>query len=420
MSRAGEDIELLSRFVGAQRLAFQKLLKKYTKWTGSQDLGTRFREDVLNRPTSFSKRDFGDLITQWTEVLASVRAPFEKKSTAQPGAGRARIDGFPPSANKNSLSSSSQNGTHNGIPDDRDSAVLMHSTWEVGSNIDIDTAFSALPLGPKARRAVYWVHPDNIVQIRVLLLQHSRVQKLAGSDLVGNGTPSTRSSQSSAVSRSGNRSTARPDEEVAVILCDDLQKFARLHNSETIGDVEELPGAVSDKAAVVIRYSKTSEATVVVRQWPDSSQPQYNLPSDAPPGKVVLDRKMLPWVFNLAKTSQSNGQALSDRVSKLSSWLERHSEVKPLIQTHSKRTRFAGLKNCDTHGLWAILDTNIRMQSCSQDALTSGRALSSTSDHEKSDMTPFPYAVLEVWTEGNANAELITRLDSSHLVSLRG
>ncbi|KAI9873773.1 MAG: hypothetical protein M1830_010614, partial [Pleopsidium flavum] len=31
--KAGEEIQSLSRFVGAQRLAFQKLLKKYNKWT---------------------------------------------------------------------------------------------------------------------------------------------------------------------------------------------------------------------------------------------------------------------------------------------------------------------------------------------------------------------------------------------------
>ena len=156
MTRAGEDVELLSRFVGAQRLAFQKLLKKYKKWTGSQDLGARFREDVLNRPTSFSKRDFGDLITQWTEVLASVRAPFEKKAIAQARAGRARHDGLPPLATDRSLSFSLQNGTSIRVPNERDSAAHMHSKWESGCNVDIDTAFSAFPLGPKARRAVYW------------------------------------------------------------------------------------------------------------------------------------------------------------------------------------------------------------------------------------------------------------------------
>ena len=76
--RAGEEIQSLSRFVGAQRLAFQKLLKKYRKWTGSSELGNRFRKEILDRRTSFSKTDFEPLLAQWTEVLASVRAPFMK------------------------------------------------------------------------------------------------------------------------------------------------------------------------------------------------------------------------------------------------------------------------------------------------------------------------------------------------------
>ena len=258
------------------------------------------------------------------------------------------------------------------------------------------------------------------MQIRVLLLQYTRVQKLADPHLVSNGSPSTRSSQSSFVSATGTRSTARPDEEVGLILCDDLQQFARLHSSETISDVEERPGAVSDKAAMVIRHSENGEATVVVRQWPDKSQPQDDVPDDAPPGEVVLDRKILPWLFDRAGSGQYKSQAQSNQVSKLRSWLERHPEEKPLVQIQSKRTRFAGLKNCKPNGLWAILDTNIRMQSCSKNILTSSRILARTSDNDCSGITPFPHAVLQVRTEGNANADLIAKLDHSHLVSMIG
>ncbi|KAL9116312.1 MAG: hypothetical protein Q9187_007165, partial [Circinaria calcarea] len=75
--KAGEEIQSLSRFVGAQRLAFQKLLKKYKRWTGSSSLGARFQPDVLNRPEGFAQKDFSPLLSHWTNVLAAVRAPFD-------------------------------------------------------------------------------------------------------------------------------------------------------------------------------------------------------------------------------------------------------------------------------------------------------------------------------------------------------
>ncbi|KAI9822765.1 MAG: hypothetical protein M1832_002998 [Thelocarpon impressellum] len=74
--RAGEEVRSLSRFIGAQRLAFHKLLKKYAKWTQSSSLLKRFLK-VLDQPASFSRRDLQPLVLQWTEVLAAVREPFK-------------------------------------------------------------------------------------------------------------------------------------------------------------------------------------------------------------------------------------------------------------------------------------------------------------------------------------------------------
>ncbi|CAL8581902.1 hypothetical protein XPA_007582 [Xanthoria parietina] len=75
--KAGEEIKSLARFVGAQKLAFVKILKKYRKWTGSPTLDSRFRTKVLDQPAAFSNRDFGSLLNQYTQILAAVRAPFE-------------------------------------------------------------------------------------------------------------------------------------------------------------------------------------------------------------------------------------------------------------------------------------------------------------------------------------------------------
>ncbi|KAK4240191.1 hypothetical protein C8A03DRAFT_42232 [Achaetomium macrosporum] len=72
--QCGDDIKALQRFVNAQIIAFRKILKKYRKWTGSSTLSSRFRDNVLAHPKSFTKRDFSQLHTQYSDLLETLRA----------------------------------------------------------------------------------------------------------------------------------------------------------------------------------------------------------------------------------------------------------------------------------------------------------------------------------------------------------
>ncbi|PHH75410.1 hypothetical protein CDD83_4406 [Cordyceps sp. RAO-2017] len=76
--RCGQDIFALSRFANAQVVAFRKILKKYRKWTGSTSLSSRFSQDVLSNPKSFTRRDFTPLQVRHDEILCDLRAatPF--------------------------------------------------------------------------------------------------------------------------------------------------------------------------------------------------------------------------------------------------------------------------------------------------------------------------------------------------------
>lgn len=76
----GEDIQSLARFVRVQKTAFQKLLKKYRRWTGSSNLATRFEAEVFKRPGSLSTKDFGFLQSQWNGVLAAIRTLFNEEN----------------------------------------------------------------------------------------------------------------------------------------------------------------------------------------------------------------------------------------------------------------------------------------------------------------------------------------------------
>lgn len=74
IAKCAEDTKSLQRFVDAQRMAFQKILKKYKKWTGSRALGDRFNTEVLSSPKSFIRRDLSPLLSQANNLSANLRA----------------------------------------------------------------------------------------------------------------------------------------------------------------------------------------------------------------------------------------------------------------------------------------------------------------------------------------------------------
>ncbi|KAL2758103.1 hypothetical protein ACRALDRAFT_1074834 [Sodiomyces alcalophilus JCM 7366] len=77
--RCEEDILAVIRFINAQNTAFRKIIKKYRKWTGSSTLGSRFRENVLSDPKSFTRRDLTPLQQKYDDIIATMR-----HVTAQP------------------------------------------------------------------------------------------------------------------------------------------------------------------------------------------------------------------------------------------------------------------------------------------------------------------------------------------------
>ncbi|GKT97374.1 SPX domain-containing protein [Colletotrichum tofieldiae] len=72
--RCGEETLALAHFINAQITAFQKITKKYKKWTGSPTLGARFRENVLANPKSFTRRDLNNLQARYEELLNALHA----------------------------------------------------------------------------------------------------------------------------------------------------------------------------------------------------------------------------------------------------------------------------------------------------------------------------------------------------------
>ncbi|PVH68061.1 hypothetical protein DL98DRAFT_442096 [Cadophora sp. DSE1049] len=90
ITKCGDDVKTLSCYVDAQRIAFHKILKKYKKWTGSQTLGTRFKDEVLGSPESFINCDFKPLTSQYDEILTALRASTPASSEPETPIARSR------------------------------------------------------------------------------------------------------------------------------------------------------------------------------------------------------------------------------------------------------------------------------------------------------------------------------------------
>ena len=415
--KAGDEVQSLARFVGAQRLAFFKLLKKYQKWTGSSNLQKRFQADVLNSPHNFSPKDFGPLLEQWTDVLATVRAPFETELSwkANPNTGRNDSSSLAGSSSKGfSDSRIDPVGSEKSVP----SAAELDNVYRNGSDVEVDTAFVTVPLGKAAGKAAFWVHADNIIQLHILLLQHTRLRRRSIELRPDQSPPSSRGSIQSL---SENRLLAI-DDEVTTIICDDLQDFGQRRNGITISDIETSPGGILEEAAISIRYTHKSEAIVAISDCKAKQNKSSNYTVGNQFLKARLKRKAIDRLFldddspilppQIIPISEETSVAKVADVDMVRQWLSIHRSVQPLVQLRSTRTRFVGLGNSSTKGVWAILDRDVHIKRWSREDL---QELSQASASNKSTSVSFPYAVLEVRWEGGTQPELVQALDATHL-----
>ncbi|KAK5658982.1 hypothetical protein OQA88_1068 [Cercophora sp. LCS_1] len=72
-SGCSHDLASLERFIDAQLIGFQKLLKKYRKWTCSTTLDTRFRSAISTRPGNLTKQSIGPLLLLCDSILEKLK-----------------------------------------------------------------------------------------------------------------------------------------------------------------------------------------------------------------------------------------------------------------------------------------------------------------------------------------------------------
>ena len=357
----------------------------------------------MDRPASFSKRDFGPLLAQWTEVLTAVRESFD-------GGVPWQVDSPDTAASEN--------------PSPREESDQRDGVWaQKGSSNDFDAAFAVNHLvHGGGKKASYWVHPDNLVELHVLLLQYTRLRPSSAS-------PSSRSSPTNPMGGDGVTLGNRIGDEIGVFICDDLQWFAKSRSSALISESAE-------GAAASIRYSSSHEAVIVVEAECQDVQVESRDVQPIPkPGhdyhiyKTKLKRKTLRRLFepdSHSPQARSESHSSDSHTKKfpgegrirnaLQTWHVQHRDVRPLVQMQMRRTRFVGLDNTASAGILATLDSEIRMRKCSVDAFGGNEDLFNF-NHGAITAQTFPHAVLDIRYDGEEGAEIVAMLDLSHLVS---
>ena len=395
--RAGEEIQALARYIGVQKIAFIKLLKKYRKWTGASQLAVRFENNVVSKPRAFERQELGQLLLTYNNILAAVREPFEAGYTwksAGDGSGQAKIP----------RASADASGAKPG--------QVLQDLFEEGSSLEFDTAFGVLPLGPRAGHVTYWVHDDNLLQLHILLLRNMRRKAQGSASTTPQQSncqpPSPRDPLDTSLGSTGS------NEFSSEIICDDLATFAKGRSSMTIEQLETRTWYRLQDAAATVRYTSTGESTIAVENGSQGSGQDCLVMRGTHKEKDLQSlfegrhglQAFTKGVSNSKPPHQS--PSISNQEASYQSWCDKHQNVRPLVLLQSRKARFGGLSSAGEHGVWAILDRDVQMKTWSSGA----RDVEGTTK----DTTNFPHAILEVRWEGEDRPKLVKKLDESHLV----
>ena len=400
--RTGSEVQSLVQFANANQLALQKLLKKYKKWTGSSALGLRFRKEILN--SSNLNSNFEPLVKQYIDTLASVREPF--------------VTGVKWHADSTSSTYSKGVQTSplpktNSEPVVNSSARDLDTVNQTGSRVQLDTALATIPLGKQASRAVYWIHPDNVVQLQILLLQYTRIRNWSRSPTPSRSPTRARLTPRPSVNGPAGDCMNAGGQDFGLIVCDELAKFAARQSSEPIGDVETSCGSTAERATASIRYSNDKELVLAIanrkRRKDDLRQRFFQI--------AKFRRISVHHLFDSSSDEECIETDSDDVCKEARRWLAKHPSIAPLVQIQYKRSHFIGTQNTETAGTWATLDTKVLMRRCLKGFkhAKEENALSFSSG-ESTEWQQFPLAILEVRVEGPDAAGLLTSLDASHLV----
>ena len=363
--KAGEEIKSLARFIATQRTAFRKLLKKYKKWTGSAELEDRFREEVLDDPKSFTKLDLGYLLDEYSTTRQSIRTLYDNQVHQAAGGQRPEV--------KTSQAGSS-------------SIKQLQEAVESGSKVYFDTNIATVPIGQDGTFASYFVHPENIIELQMLLLQHSRYY------LSRSRQNSVRTPVSSSPQTPTFPGAIPAVADYHMLVADNLERFTKEQSGITVDDREHKMGSYPQGAQAAVRWAQDGDALACLRSKSGKTKSAY------------LKKKHIHDFFDpQAEFSAEREEAdTTERVEGLRDELLKN-DTKPLFHYSCSRSRLVGLDDNAQGVVLATLDSGIVIEKAGE------------TEQERT-KSAFPFALLLVRQEGKPKSGLLAALDKSYLV----
>lgn len=366
--KAGDEIRSLARFTGIQRTAFRKLLKKYKKWTGSTELENRFREEVLDDPKSFTKLDLGPLLDEYSDTLQSIRTLYETK-----------VQQVVPRKDSQQAA----------VPSTPSIIDQLQTALGNGSPVEFDTAIATIPLGDGGSLANYFVHPDNVVELQIFMLQYMEY-------FSSRSRSNSRDTSLPPLGHTGSIDSQQSEEaDYFMLVADDIERFAHAQSAVTVSDRERLPGMSPQMAKAFVRRNKDEHSLLSIRSSPSKVR------------SVRLKNKYVDSFFDrdtpLPRKSDVTFADVNESLAEVRKEILNDPRLRPLYKISSCRSRFAGIKNNANSLTLATLDTSISMRKAGKGS-------------ESEEASDFPFAVLQIRKEGSAAADIITTLDKHHLV----
>ena len=333
----GEEIQKLSRFTAINRTAVKKLLKKHRKWSGNTTLALRVEQEILGVGDCFSKIQLQPCLERYESFLERVRAPFTpSEASTSPGNPQSDLDG----------------------------------TSGVGGR------------SMNSMCSVYWVHRDNVTELKVLLLQHTRATRR-------NSVPDSHRSPSRGYGQDTTPNTPSPARDCSIVTM----------RSST----NEVPNPISS-AEDHEEFWQQSAATAFAVTIDATADQDCRL-SRRRPGHVQTSPDV-----KVARDVEDELDATLINV-----WNGDYG--RPVVQIDSFSSQYEGLENSNGAGHWLRLDENIRFSKLLKDDPLRAGPTGICDKLPRTSIRAFPHAVLTIEARDAPTATLNTALESSHLVS---
>ncbi|EXJ58849.1 hypothetical protein A1O7_06279 [Cladophialophora yegresii CBS 114405] len=356
----GDLIQKVARFASAQKIAFRKLLKKYTKWTGSTSLQTR--TDVELFSSNQLRTDYSDYLQE----LAKLRTILVEELSV-PMLRRQQVE--------RPTRQQPQGGTS--TTSTRSLIAQINSSIEAAPSA-FDAAIMTVPYGEAAGSAMYWIHPDNLDEARALL--HRNMKRADPTSTL----PSRTTSQESLVSTNGLPAPLPNHSSTHMIFFDNAQRF-----------VADTSTARPSRIALSAHWTCNKHAAVTLAGLSPSSSGEQT---------ILVELGDLPIALDRGSGLKNDSKAIAV----VHQYLTEHRDVKPLAQVQADRTRYLGMTNTADVANWATLDHSITVGAVDTQQL--GRLQQSCQRSE-----PFPYAVLHIRWEFARMPAVVRAFDESHL-----